>query len=50
MARCAGGTGQITSRLLSGEIDVAIALTEALIAGIAKRVAQYKIVGTYVTS
>lgn len=38
------------SRLKSDEIDVAIALTESLIAGIAKRTAEFKLVGTYVTS
>lgn len=38
------------SRLKADEIDVAIALTESLIAGIAKRTAEFKLVGTYVTS
>ena len=46
----AGGTGQIMSRLKANEIDVAIALTESLIAGIAKQTAEFKLVGTYVTS
>lgn len=36
--------------LKDGEIDISIALTEALITGIAKKVADFKIVGTYVTS
>lgn len=45
-----GGTGQIMSALKAGEIDLSIALTEALIAGIVKKTADYKIVGTYVTS
>lgn len=36
--------------LKAGEIDLSIALTEALIAGIVKKTAEYKIVGTYVTS
>jgi ABC-type nitrate/sulfonate/bicarbonate transport system substrate-binding protein len=46
----AGGTGQVISRLVNDEIDVAIALTEALLAGIAKGTSQgaYKLVGSYV--
>lgn len=49
------GTGQMTTSLdATGEggrkIDVAIALTEALIAGIAKGRTDYKLVGSYVTS
>ncbi|POY73133.1 hypothetical protein BMF94_3826 [Rhodotorula taiwanensis] len=50
LVECPSGTGQIMSRLKSDEIDVAIALTESLIAGIAKRTAEFKLVGTYVTS
>lgn len=46
----AGGTGQLISALKADKIDIAIALTEALITGIAKKTAEYKIVGTYVTS
>jgi len=38
------------SRIKSNEIDVAIALTESLLAGIAKKTAEFKLVGTYVTS
>lgn len=34
----------------ANEVDVAIALTESLIAGIAKKTAEFKLVGTYVTS
>lgn len=34
----------------ANEIDISIALTEALITGIVKKTAEYKIVGTYVTS
>jgi ABC-type nitrate/sulfonate/bicarbonate transport system substrate-binding protein len=36
--------------LKANEIDISIALTEALITGIVKKTAEYKIVGTYVTS
>lgn len=36
--------------LKADEIDIAIALTEALITGVVKKTADYKIVGTYVTS
>jgi len=48
--RCPGGTGQIISRLVDDEIDVAIALTDALIAGIATGTSKgaYKLVGSYV--
>jgi hypothetical protein len=45
-----GGTGQVMSRIKANEIDVAIALTESLLAGIAKKTAEFKLVGTYVTS
>ena len=34
---CPGGTGQMITSMKDGTIDVAIALTEALIAGIASR-------------
>ncbi|KAG1823931.1 uncharacterized protein BJ212DRAFT_1444820 [Suillus subaureus] len=45
-----GGTGQLISRLTRDEIDIAIALTDPLIAGIAKGSEAYKLVGSYVTS
>lgn len=46
---CSGGTGQIISRLVNDEIDVAIALTDPLLAGIAKGSSNgaYKLVGSY---
>jgi len=47
---CPGGTGQLTAALASNEIDVAIALTDALIAGIARGSKAYKLVGSYVSS
>ncbi|GAA5856923.1 hypothetical protein JCM8547_008467 [Rhodosporidiobolus lusitaniae] len=47
---CPSGTGQVMTAFKSGEIDVAIALTESLIAGVAKQTAEFKLVGTYVTS
>lgn len=50
LVSCPSGTGQILSALKANEIDIAIALTEALITGIVKKTAAYKIVGTYVTS
>lgn len=40
----------MTAKLLDGSLDVAIALTEGLLAGIAKGHDAYKIVGTYVES
>lgn len=50
LVECPSGTGQLISRLTNNEIDVAIALTEALISGIAKGSTAYKLVGSYVTS
>ncbi|GAA6003322.1 uncharacterized protein JCM10292_003853 [Rhodotorula paludigena] len=47
---CPSGTGQIMSAIKAGEVDLAIALTESLIAGIAKQTADFKLIGTYVTS
>ncbi|GJJ73434.1 hypothetical protein EMPS_05792 [Entomortierella parvispora] len=47
---CPGGTGEMTAKLIDGSLDVAIALTEGLLAGIAKGHDGYKIVGTYVES
>ena len=38
------------SRFNNGEIDIAIALTDPLLAGIAKGTASYKLVGSYVTT
>ena len=40
----------MTAKLIDGSIDVAIALTEGLLAGIAKGHDAYKIIGTYVES
>ncbi|KAF9904564.1 hypothetical protein BX616_001252 [Lobosporangium transversale] len=40
----------MTSKLIEGSLDVAIALTEGLVAGIAKGHDAYKIIGTYVKS
>ncbi|KAI8066784.1 hypothetical protein BC940DRAFT_301541 [Gongronella butleri] len=45
---CPGGTGEMTSKLQDKSLDVAIALTEGLVAGISKGHDFYKIVGTYV--
>ncbi|CEJ02529.1 hypothetical protein RMCBS344292_16530 [Rhizopus microsporus] len=45
---CPGGTGEMTSKLQEKSIDLAIALTEGLVAGISKGQDWYKIVGTYV--
>jgi len=47
---CPGGTGQITAALANNEIDIAIALTDALIAGIANGRTDYKLVGSYVST
>lgn len=40
----------MTAKLIDGSLDVAIALTEGLLAGIAKGHTAYKIIGTYVES
>jgi len=48
LVECPGGTGQITNRLRNDEIDVGIALTDALIAGIANGAEFYRLVGSYV--
>ncbi|GAN07841.1 periplasmic binding protein-like II [Mucor ambiguus] len=45
---CPGGTGEMTSKLQDKSLDLAIALTEGLVAGISKGQDWYKIVGTYV--
>lgn len=50
LVECPSGTGQLIARLTNDEIDVAIALTDALIAGIAKGSKAYKLVGSYVNS
>ncbi|KAJ8587774.1 periplasmic binding protein-like II [Rhizopogon salebrosus TDB-379] len=50
LIECPSGTGQLISRLTNDEIDIAIALTDPLIAGIAKGSEAYKLVGSYVTS
>ncbi|KAF8932386.1 hypothetical protein BGZ47_011408 [Haplosporangium gracile] len=47
---CPSGTGEMTAKLIDGSLDIAIALTEGLLAGIAKGHDAYKIVGTYVES
>lgn len=50
LVECPSGTGQLISRLTNDEIDVAIALTDPLISGIAKGSKAYKLVGSYVTT
>ncbi|KAL4064400.1 hypothetical protein V8B97DRAFT_1870055 [Scleroderma yunnanense] len=50
LIECPSGTGQLISRLTNDEIDLAIALTDALIAGIARGSKAYKLVGSYVNS
>lgn len=50
LVECPSGTGQLISRLTNDEIDVAIALTDPLISGIAKGSDAYKLVGSYVTT
>ncbi|KAJ3479529.1 hypothetical protein NLI96_g8998 [Meripilus lineatus] len=50
LVECPSGTGQLISRLTNDEIDIAIALTDPLISGIAKGSEAYKLVGSYVTT
>ncbi|TBU42376.1 periplasmic binding protein-like II [Dichomitus squalens] len=50
LVECPSGTGQLIGRLENNEIDVAIALTDPLISGIAKGSKAYKLVGSYVTT
>ncbi|EMD34031.1 hypothetical protein CERSUDRAFT_141460 [Gelatoporia subvermispora B] len=50
LVECPSGTGQLIQRLTNDEIDVALALTDPLISGIAKGSDAYKLVGTYVTT
>ncbi|KAL5525671.1 hypothetical protein ACEPAG_7007 [Sanghuangporus baumii] len=50
LVECPSGTGQLIKRLADDEIDVAIALTDPLIAGIARGSSAYKLVGSYVTT
>jgi ABC-type phosphate/phosphonate transport system substrate-binding protein len=45
-----GGTGQIIAAIKNDEIDLGIALTDALIAGIANGNKDYLLVGQYVTT
>ncbi|RDB25954.1 hypothetical protein Hypma_006642 [Hypsizygus marmoreus] len=50
LVECPGGTGQLISRLANDEIDVALALTDALISGIANGSKAYKLVGSFVST
>ncbi|KAH8976785.1 hypothetical protein EDB86DRAFT_3094478 [Lactarius hatsudake] len=50
LVECPSGTGQLISRLTNDEIDVAIALTDPLISGIANGSKAYKLVGSYVNT
>ncbi|CCM00113.1 uncharacterized protein FIBRA_02140 [Fibroporia radiculosa] len=50
LVECPSGTGQLINRLTNNEIDVAVALTDPLISGIAKGSEHYRLVGSYVTT
>jgi len=50
LVECPSGTGQVITRLTNDEIDVAVALTDPLISGIARGSQHYKLVGSYVTT
>jgi len=49
LVECPGGTGQLIKAMEDDQVDVVIALTDALIAGIA-RGSDYKLVGSYVST
>eukprot|EP00128_Syssomonas_multiformis_P014170 Colp12_sorted_trinity150504_noHs@31753 len=46
---CLGGTGEMIPMLKEGSLDVAIALTEGLVASLAKGEDSFRIIGTYTT-
>jgi hypothetical protein len=50
LVECPSGTGQLISRLTNDEIDIAIALTDPLITGIANGSRAYKLVGSFVST
>ncbi|KAF9048425.1 periplasmic binding protein-like II [Panaeolus papilionaceus] len=50
LVECPSGTGQLISRLTNDEIDIAIALTDPLISGIANGSKAYKLVGSFVST
>ncbi|KAF8802467.1 hypothetical protein BYT27DRAFT_7341355 [Phlegmacium glaucopus] len=50
LVECPSGTGQLISRLAADEIDIAIALTDPLISGIAKGSKAYKLIGSFVST
>ncbi|KAI0925809.1 hypothetical protein AcW1_008142 [Taiwanofungus camphoratus] len=50
LVECPSGTGQLIGRLTNDEIDIAIALTDPLISGIAKGSEHYRLVGSFVTT
>ncbi|KIM40517.1 hypothetical protein M413DRAFT_163102 [Hebeloma cylindrosporum] len=50
LVECPSGTGQLISRLTNNEIDIAIALTDPLISGIANGSKAYKLVGSFVST
>ncbi|CAD6572579.1 MAG: glucosyltransferase [Cyphobasidiales sp. Tagirdzhanova-0007] len=50
LVSCPSGTGQMIQALKEDKIDVSIALTESLIAGIVRGAAEYKLVGQFVSS
>ncbi|KAI0043812.1 hypothetical protein FA95DRAFT_1627735 [Auriscalpium vulgare] len=50
LVECPSGTGQLIARLTNDEIDVAIALTDPLISGIANGSTAYKLVGSFVNT
>ncbi|KAJ3041297.1 hypothetical protein HDV00_009567 [Rhizophlyctis rosea] len=47
IVNCPGGTGEMVQALRDSRIDIAIALTEGLVAALASHATHFKIVGTY---
>ncbi|KAG8824382.1 hypothetical protein FRC19_001898 [Serendipita sp. 401] len=50
LVECPGGTGQVISAFKANEIDIGVALTDALLAGIANGNQDYKMIGQYVAT
>ncbi|KAF8896300.1 periplasmic binding protein-like II [Infundibulicybe gibba] len=50
LVECPSGTGQLISRLTNDEIDIAIALTDPLISGLANGSTAYRLVGSFVAT
>ncbi|KAI8921120.1 hypothetical protein DFJ77DRAFT_448669 [Powellomyces hirtus] len=50
VVNCPGGTGEMVNMLNNDQLDVAIALTEGLVASLSNKDGLFRIIGTYVSS